>query len=98
MRAAYTASKHAVVGFTKSLALEMKPHAIRVNAICPGPVATPLRARNYPNEDPRTITQPEEVARVILYLSCDDSAAITAAAIDVAWKGQDILPTVSRKP
>jgi 3-oxoacyl-[acyl-carrier protein] reductase len=98
MRAAYTASKHAVVGFTKSLALEMKPHAIRVNAICPGPVATPLRARNYPNEDPRTITHPEEVARVILYLSCDDSAAINAAAIDVAWKGQDILPTVSRKP
>ncbi len=98
MRAAYTASKHAVVGFTKSLALEMKPHGLRVNAICPGPVATSLRARNYPNEDPRTITQPEEIARVILYLSCDDSAAISGADIDVAWKGQDILPTVSRKP
>lgn len=94
MRAAYTASKHAVVGFTKSLALEMKPYGVRVNAICPGPVATPLRARNYPNEDPRTITQPEEVARVILYLSCDDSSAISGAALDVAWRGLDILPTV----
>jgi 3-oxoacyl-[acyl-carrier protein] reductase len=94
MRAAYTASKHAVLGFTKSLALEMKPHGVRVNAICPGPVATPLRARNYPNEDPRTITQPEEVARVILYLSCDDASAIHGADLDVAWKGVDILPTV----
>jgi len=97
MRAAYSASKHAVVGFTKSLALEMKPHGIRVNAVCPGPVATPLRARNYPNEDPRTITQPEEVAQVILYLSCNESAAINGAALDVAWKGQDILPTVPKK-
>jgi NAD(P)-dependent dehydrogenase (short-subunit alcohol dehydrogenase family) len=94
MRAAYSASKYAVVGFTKSLALEMKPHGIRVNCICPGPVATPLRAKNYPNEDPSTITSPEEVARVILFLSCDESAAINGADIDVAWKGQDILPTI----
>jgi 3-oxoacyl-[acyl-carrier protein] reductase len=98
MRAAYTASKHAVVGFTKSLALEMRTHGVRVNAICPGPVATPLRARNYPTEDPRTITQPEEVAQVILYLSCDESAAINGAAVDVAWKGQDILPTIPQQP
>jgi len=97
MRAAYTASKHAVIGFTKSLALEMKPHGVRVNAICPGPVATPLRARNYPNEDPRTITQPEEVARVILYLCCDDASAIHGADLDVAWKGVDIPPTVPKK-
>jgi NAD(P)-dependent dehydrogenase (short-subunit alcohol dehydrogenase family) len=94
LRAAYAASKHAVIGFTSSLALELKSQGIRVNAICPGPVATPLRARNYPNEDPRTLTQPEEVAEIILYLSCDDSAAINGAAIDVAWKGQDMLPTV----
>ena len=95
-RAAYSASKHAVVGLTKSLALEMKPHGIRVNAICPGPVATPLRAKNYPNEDPSTITQPEEVAQVILFLCSDESEGISGAAIDVAWKGQDILPTVKK--
>jgi 3-oxoacyl-[acyl-carrier protein] reductase len=94
LRAAYAASKHAVIGFTSSLALELKPHGVRANAICPGPVATPLRARNYPHEDPRTLTQPEEVAQVILYLSCDESAAVSGAAIDVAWKGQDMLPTV----
>jgi 3-oxoacyl-[acyl-carrier protein] reductase len=94
LRAAYAASKHAVIGVTSSLALELKPHGIRVNALCPGPVATELRARNYPNEDPRTLTQPEEVAQVILYLACDDSTAINGAAIDVAWRGQDILPTV----
>jgi NAD(P)-dependent dehydrogenase (short-subunit alcohol dehydrogenase family) len=51
LRAAYAASKHAVIGFTSSLALELKPRGIRVNTICPGPVATPLRARNYPHED-----------------------------------------------
>jgi 3-oxoacyl-[acyl-carrier protein] reductase len=94
LRSAYAASKHAVIGFTSSLALELKPHGVRANAICPGPVATPLRARNYPHEDPRTLTQPEEVAQVILYLSCDESAAVSGAAIDVAWKGQDMLPTV----
>ena len=96
-RSAYSASKHAVVGFTKSLALEMKPHGIRVNAICPGPVATPLRAKNYPNEDPSTITSAEEVARIILFLSCDDSEGVNGAAIDVAWKGQDILPTLKKE-
>jgi len=96
MRVAYTASKHAVVGFTKSLALELKPFGIRVNVVCPGPVATELRARNYPNEDPSTITPPEEVARVILFLSCEDSAAINGADIDVAWKGENILPTITR--
>lgn len=94
MRVAYTASKHAVVGFTKSLALELKPFGIRVNVVCPGPVATELRAQNYPNEDPSTITPPEEVARVILFLSCEDSAAINGADIDVAWKGENILPTI----
>jgi meso-butanediol dehydrogenase/(S,S)-butanediol dehydrogenase/diacetyl reductase len=36
--AAYAVSKHAVIGFTSSLALELKPYGIRVNAICPGPV------------------------------------------------------------
>lgn len=94
MRSAYTASKHAVVGFTKSLALELKPFGIRANVVCPGPVATELRARNYPSEDPSTITPPEEVARVILFLSCEDSAAINGADIDVAWKGENILPTI----
>jgi NAD(P)-dependent dehydrogenase (short-subunit alcohol dehydrogenase family) len=96
MRVAYTASKHAVVGFTKSLALELKPFGIRANVVCPGPVATELRARNYPNEDPSTITPPEEVARVILFLSCEESAAINGADIDVAWKGENILPTITQ--
>jgi 3-oxoacyl-[acyl-carrier protein] reductase len=96
LRSAYSASKHAVVGFTSSLAQEVKSYGVRVNAICPGPVATPLRARNYPNEDPLTITQPEEVAQVILFLSCDDSAAINGAVLDVAWKGENILPTAKK--
>jgi 3-oxoacyl-[acyl-carrier protein] reductase len=96
LRSAYSSSKHAVVGFTSSLAQEVKAYGVRVNAVCPGPVATPLRARNYPDEDPSTITQPEEVAQVILFLSCEDSVAINGAALDVAWKGEHILPTVKK--
>ena len=69
-------------------------YGIRVNCICRGPVATPLWVKNYPNEDASMITSPEEVARVILFLSCDESAAINGADIDVAWRGQNILPTI----
>jgi NAD(P)-dependent dehydrogenase (short-subunit alcohol dehydrogenase family) len=69
-------------------------YGIRVNCICPGPVATPLQAKNYPSEDPSKFTSPEEVARVTLFVSCDESAAINGADIDVARKGQDILPTI----
>jgi NAD(P)-dependent dehydrogenase (short-subunit alcohol dehydrogenase family) len=96
-RTAYSSSKHAVIGFTESVALEMKSQGIRVNVICPGPVATPLRAKNYPNEDPSTIASAEEVARVILFLCSDESEGINGAAIDVAWKGQDILPTIEKR-
>jgi len=81
---AYAASKHAVVGLTKTAALEYIRKGIRINAVCPGFTDTPMVQRVM-EEDPeygqrlvghipaRRLGTPEEVAAAILYL-CDDQA------------------------
>lgn len=64
---AYAASKHAVLGFSKSLMLETRKDKIRVIAICPGSVDTPLiHTQNAFPSDPAKILQPEDVADVVL--------------------------------
>jgi 3-oxoacyl-[acyl-carrier protein] reductase len=65
---AYTASKHAVLGFSRSLMLETRKDNIRVIAICPGSVDTSL-LRDQPmlKSDPSRILQPEDVAATILH-------------------------------
>jgi NAD(P)-dependent dehydrogenase (short-subunit alcohol dehydrogenase family) len=73
----YSATKGAIVSFTRSLALQAKPKGIRINAVAPGPVATPLTKETFdekeedPNKPPldRNAT-PEEVALV----SCSSPA------------------------
>ena len=85
---AYSAAKAAVVGFTNSLARQVGPDRIRVNAIAPGMVITPRqRALWYPDE--RRIAEmrarqclpdgiaPEDIARLALFLASDDSRLIT---------------------
>jgi 3-oxoacyl-[acyl-carrier protein] reductase len=64
---AYTASKHAVLGFSRSLMLETRKDNIRVIAICPGSVATEMM-RDQPmlKVDPQKVLQPEDVAATIL--------------------------------
>ena len=52
-RAVYCASKHAVEGFTKSMAIEFGPHGIRVNTICPTFISTPLTAPTF--DDPKKL-------------------------------------------
>ena len=86
--AAYAAAKAAIVGLTHSLAREVGPHRIRVNAIAPGLVPTEKQRRLwYPTEDkvaemvrmeflPDTI-QPADVASLALFLAADDSRMIT---------------------
>jgi 3-oxoacyl-[acyl-carrier protein] reductase len=65
---AYTASKHAVLGFSRSLMLEARKDNIRVIAICPGSVATGmLRDQPMLKADPNKILQPEDVADTILH-------------------------------
>ena len=85
---AYAASKHAVVGLTKTAALEYIRKGIRINAVCPGFTDTPMVQRVM-EEDPaygqrlvghvpaRRLGTPEEVAAAILYLCDDQSGFVT---------------------
>ncbi|MFS0780255.1 SDR family oxidoreductase [Bacillus sp. 1P06AnD] len=97
--AAYTASKHAVVGFTKNTAFMYAPNGIRCNAIAPGGVETnigasmtninPLGASRQQLGlaiNPRT-GKPEEIAKVALFLAADDSSFVNGAIInaDAGW-------------
>ena len=64
---AYSASKHAVLGFSRSLMLEVRTLGVRVIAICPGSVDTELiRAHEDPDAPPRRILHPDDVAATIL--------------------------------
>ncbi|KAI3204644.1 hypothetical protein CBS147311_3824 [Penicillium roqueforti] len=88
----YTTTKHAVMGLTKSAALDLAPHEIRVNAICPGWVNTPMvtAAINGNPDLPemmRTIipmsriAEPEEIADVVLFMTSPRSSYVTG----VGW-------------
>lgn len=84
----YSATKGAVVSFTRSLALQSKSKGIRVNAVAPGPVATPLTKETFgeededPNRPPleRNAT-PEEVAASFLFLATHASAQMTGQVL-----------------
>ncbi|MCI0746611.1 MAG: SDR family oxidoreductase [Verrucomicrobia subdivision 3 bacterium] len=100
-RLAYCTTKFAVVGLTKSMALDHALDGIRVNCLCPGRVETPFvsaRLKEYP--DPENayremaatqaigrMAKPEEIAAAALYLASDDSAFITGVdfIIDGGW-------------
>jgi 3-oxoacyl-[acyl-carrier protein] reductase len=76
-QAAYTASKHALLGLTKSLAVEAQEHGIRVSAILPGGVDTEMVAKARPDLDPKILLEPEDIAHTVLFLlSLSDRAAI----------------------
>ncbi len=96
-RFAYTASKHAVVGMTKAMALDHAKDGIRVNCICPGTTMTPwIDKRLKESPDPKAAMdllvarQPmgrlgtaEEMAQGILYLASDEAAFATGTALVV---------------
>ncbi|MFJ5676179.1 SDR family NAD(P)-dependent oxidoreductase [Streptomyces sp. NPDC093097] len=103
---AYAAAKHAVVGLTRVAALELAAQKIRVNALCPGAVDTPMvdEGAPDPSADPEEgarivaelcrrrvplgrIGRPEEVARLALFLTGEDSSYITGQpfVIDGGW-------------
>ena len=67
-QSAYTASKHAVVGMTKSLAVEAQPHNIRASLIHPGDVDTDLVRSARPDLDPAILIQPQDIADTVMYL------------------------------
>lgn len=96
-RAAYTASKHAVVGLTRAMALDHVGQGIRVNCICPGTTMTPwVTQRINETKDPKAtlaamtarqpmgrLGTPAEIAAGILYLASDDASFATGTALVV---------------
>jgi 3-oxoacyl-[acyl-carrier protein] reductase len=67
-QAAYTASKHALIGLCKALAKEVQKDGIRVHALCPGGVDTQMVALARPDLDRSVLMQPEEIAEIVLFL------------------------------
>lgn len=94
---AYCSSKGGLVMFTRSIAIDLAPSNIRVNAVCPGIVMTPLVEKNlakFPDREAawqRYVSRnlmhrfgtPEEIAEAILYLTSDDSSFVTGSALSI---------------
>jgi NAD(P)-dependent dehydrogenase (short-subunit alcohol dehydrogenase family) len=98
MLSAYTASKHGILGLTKNAAVEYADHGIRVNAVCPGAIMTPLMAAQPPERQqeilaPQAMTRfgdPAEVAAAVVWLCSDEASFVTGVALpvdagSVAW-------------
>jgi NAD(P)-dependent dehydrogenase (short-subunit alcohol dehydrogenase family) len=93
-RAAYHATKHGVIGLTKSAALEYAPHGIRINAICPGTIETPMVANMIANGeldmDEAIANQPiarlgtaDEMAAAVLWLCSPGASFVLGVALPV---------------
>jgi len=89
--ASYAASKHAVIGLTRSAALDYATANIRVNAVLPGNIATPMMDRFTGGDIQKAIDlepigrlgRPEEIAEAVLWMSADLGAFVTGAAVSV---------------
>jgi NAD(P)-dependent dehydrogenase (short-subunit alcohol dehydrogenase family) len=93
--AAYAASKHAIIGLTRSAALDYAKQGIRVNAVLPGNIATPMMDRFTGGDVQKAIDlepvgrlgRPEEIAEAVLWMCSDLGGFVTGAAtvIDGGW-------------
>jgi len=75
-QAAYTASKHAVMGMTKTMAKEVQKDGIRVHVICPGGVDTQMAGQARPDLDKSILMKPEEMADIVLFLVTRQGKAV----------------------
>ena len=94
---AYTTSKHAVLGLSRSIAIDYAADGLRCNCVCPGITDTPmLRYHLSKAPDPEALLAsrlrrvpmgvaitPADIAKAVLYFSCEDSAGITGASLVV---------------
>ena len=99
-QSAYTASKHGVVGLTKAAAVEYAPAGVRVNAVCPGAVKTPIlghleeagidQAALAAMAPMARVGDPEEVAKAVTWLLSDNASFVTGTAmsVDGGWSAQ----------
>jgi NAD(P)-dependent dehydrogenase (short-subunit alcohol dehydrogenase family) len=89
---AYTAAKHGVIGLTKAAALDYAAQNIRVNAVCPGYINTPMmdrftggtpegRAKVIAEEPVGRMGEPEEIAAAVVWLCSDDAAFVIGHAM-----------------
>jgi NAD(P)-dependent dehydrogenase (short-subunit alcohol dehydrogenase family) len=90
---AYSASKHGVVGLTRTAALDYIGQGVRINAVCPGATRTRILANWF--QDPKVesfilsrhpigrIAEPEEIARAVLFLASDDASFVVGQALAV---------------
>lgn len=111
---AYSASKAAVVSFTRNAATELAEHRIRVNAVCPGIIFTPLMHNGREEQAEAVVREiqpwpdrgePHHVASAVLYLASDESAFVTgeAHAVDGGYLANGLLrvhplPGAKKKP
>ncbi|MCM3667435.1 SDR family oxidoreductase [Mesobacillus maritimus] len=88
----YSATKGAIVSFTRSLAMSLAKQGIRVNSVAPGPIWTPLIPSTFPADQVETFGsttpmgragQPHELAPAYVYLASDDSAYVSGQTIHV---------------
>ncbi|MFF5225060.1 SDR family NAD(P)-dependent oxidoreductase [Dactylosporangium sp. NPDC000521] len=93
-RAAYHASKHGVLGLTSSAALEYAPRGIRINAVCPGTIATPMvtdmldkgeldLAEAVANQPINRLGEAEEIAAAVLWLCSPGASFVVGVALPV---------------
>jgi NAD(P)-dependent dehydrogenase (short-subunit alcohol dehydrogenase family) len=93
-RAAYHASKHGVLGLTSSAALEYAPRGVRINAVCPGTIATPMvtnmidngeldLADAVANQPINRLGDPEEIAAAVLWLCSPGASFVVGVALPV---------------
>src|SRR5262249_53382669 len=92
---AYTAAKHGIAGLSKAAALDAGANNIRVNAVCPGIIDTPLTRAGFDDIDARSaqvhangrVGKPGEVAAAVLWL-CSDAASLVSGItmpVDAGW-------------
>lgn len=99
-RAVYCATKHAVEGFTKAMAIEWGPHRIRVNTVCPTFVRTALTRSTFENPERvrwildkiklGRVGEVEDIMGAVVYLASDASALVTGTSmmIDGGWTAE----------